>query len=260
MESASEAAPGRARRIFYALGRLLAGLWEGFKGLATPVAAVSAFFASLTALGVYEGEERRNKFERMRHSYESYREFNVATAYRPTILPCLEGLLELDDKELPDLMKYNRELKFRYDPSRHAGLAACLRRDSQDEDPPAPEKWTLAETRLVRAKILPRIDALDTVLISYARDVGDPGFICENVIGIFSVGDGVVGRFLDKMIGTGIIHEKNYPNIVKFATDYSAKYAKGQPCPRPLDLQSSRNIVLDRYKSILDWAGGKLSW
>ncbi len=115
-----------------------------------------AFLASLTALGVYEGEERRHKFERMRHSHESYREFNIATSYKPTILPCLEALLELDNKELPDLLKYSRELKFRYQPSSHAALTACLRRDSQEEDPPTPETWTLTETRLVCAKILPR--------------------------------------------------------------------------------------------------------
>jgi len=85
MTAIAEAAPARALRIKRALNRLLRrawrgfkrflrALWEGFKGLATPIAAVSAFFASLTALGVYEGEERRHKFERMRHSHESYRE------------------------------------------------------------------------------------------------------------------------------------------------------------------------------------------
>ena len=169
-------------------------------------------------------------------------------------MPCLEALLELDDKELPDLLKYNRELKFRYRPSSHTPLAACLRKDSQEDDPPAPETWTLNETRLVRAKILPRIDALDTVLISYTRDIGDPGFICENVIGIFDTGEKVVGRFLKRMIDTGIIHKGNYPNIWKFSNDYW----KGESCPTPLDVQPFRNKLLDRYKEILDWVGGKL--
>lgn len=258
MASAVEAPATRFQKVCRAIGRFFLALWAGFKGLATPIAAVSAFLASLTALGVYEGEERRNKFERMRHSYESYRDFTTSTASRPTILPCVEALVELEDNDLLTLLKYDRELKFNFVPSRHAALAACLRRDDQDEDPPVPEKWTLAQSRLVRAKIIARIDSLDTVLISYTRDVGDPGFVCENVVGIFDVGNGVIGRFFEKMIRVDLIRERNYPNIRKFAIDYSTRFAKGESCPKPLDLQSARNKFLDRYKDLLNWLAEKI--
>lgn len=259
MASVIEVPATRLQRVWRAIGRFFVVLWESFRGLATPIAALSAFLASLTALGVYEGEERRNKFERMRHSYESYRDFTTATASKPTILPCVEALVDLEDRDLVTLLKYDRELKFNFVPSKHAALTACLRKDGQDEDPPVPATWTLAETRLVRAKIIQRIDALDTVLISYTRDVGDPGFVCENVVGIFDVGEGVVGRFFERMIGVELIRERNYPNVRKFAIDYTTRFAKGETCPKPLDLQAARNKFLDRYKDLLNWLAGRIA-
>lgn len=229
--------------------RFFAGLWEALKGLSIPITACAAFFASLTALGVYEGERSRQQFEKMRHSYEMHYEFVKFVTAQKSLLPCYEALNELAEDDLKSVLMYDRTRNFALSPSRHASLAECLVDSSAAVE--NPEQWGPATTRLIRSAVLRRIAAIDAPLLSYRQKVGDPGVICENFNGYIQ--GSVISKFLKRIIAAGILHKGNYPNLVDFVT----KHGDGQACPEIKLTPPRGNRILDWYENLLTTLAGE---
>lgn len=204
----------------------------------------TAFFASLTALGVYEGEKNRQQFERMKHAYEVYRDYGNYLDSKPSALPCMDVLAQLQTSDLIGLMRFVETAKFQYEPARHGNLAACLD-DQRKSKPMTPELWSVDDTRYVRFKMLSHIGALDAALLSYSNNIGDGGIICDNFKGYFLVG--TIAEFYRKAIAAGVVYADNYPNVKGFADHIM----KGKPCPKPHVLDYKHNELWDRYKAIL---------
>ena len=220
-------------------------LWDVFKGLTVPLAALSAFLASLTALGVYEGEKSRQNLERLKHAYEVNRDYNNYTASRPSMTPCFEALTTISNADLVKALRYSDTKTFSYDPSKHTALTECL-----DKPPLNSGAWTVDQTRQVRAKVLREIDAMDTALISFHYAIGDRGVICENFQGYFQV-DPVKAFFL-KAIDAGVIMDSNYRNVKEF----TQAVAGGHKCEPPLVVTAQDTRILEKYKAFLKWLSG----
>lgn len=221
--------------------RFFKGAWEGLKGLSVPISACAAFFASLTALGVYEGESNRQQFDKLRHSYEMHLEFVKFVAAQRSLLPCYQALNELSESELKSVLSYDLAANFEYVPSRHGSLTECL----VESVTPVPEQWGPFQTRLVRSAVMRRIAIIDATLLSYRHKIGDPGVICENFGGY--VHGRVINIYLKRIIAAEIIGEKSYPNLI----DFFALHGDGQPCPAIRLPQPKSNPVLEWYKNLL---------
>lgn len=226
----------------------LSRLWRGLLacGRTVPVALTTgtAFFSSLTALGVYQGEQNRQAFERMRHSYEVYRDYGTYLDTHAHALPCMEVLTRLPSADLVNVMRYAETAGFRYDPVRHVGLPACLDTE-RHRQLTASGEWTVEDTRTVRFKMLSQIGALDTALLSFYNDIGDKGIICDNFRGLFLVG--TIRDFYAAAISATVINADNYRNVKAFAE----MIARGDKCPAP-EIVDRRGIApLERYKALL---------
>lgn len=204
------------------------------------MAALSAFLASLTALGVYEGEKNRQNFERMRHAYEINRDYNNFSTTRSSPTPCFEALTNISNADLVKLMKYSETKNFVFDPTQHAGLYECL-----DEASQPPTAWNLKSTRKTRERVLKEIDAIDVALISYYNRIGDRGIICDNFEGYFGVE--AVKAFFLKAIDAGVIHEANYRNV----RDFAKFIADGKQCEKPSSIDFEESKPLEKYKAFL---------
>jgi hypothetical protein len=222
------------RRLFDAVLRV-------FRGLATPIAAVSAVFASLTALGVYEGEQNRQIFERKAHAYtviHNYSDYIIASKF--AIRPCLSFLQTLDKNELSDILFYSRTEHFQYDAHRHKPLEACLYDGPITGDQP----WSLAATRAVRYNVIRDLHAFDDALLSFRYDVGDRRILCENLIGYVRIWI----EFYRKLIEIQFIDDENYPSIKAFVEMFERK----EPCPPPAQEHSTGKWLFEAYARLLN--------
>jgi hypothetical protein len=223
-----------ARRLFSVLPRAI-------KGLATPIAAVSAVFASLTALGVYEGEQNRQIFERKAHAYTVIHNYSNYIAAKFAMRPCLSTLQALDKEELSDILFYNRTEHFQYDQQRHKTLEACL----PDGPPASDQPWSLNATRSVRYNVIRDLHAFDDALLSFRYDVGDRRILCENLIGYVRIWN----ELYRKLIEIEFIDNENYPSIKAFVEMFERK----EPCPPPAQEHSTGKWLFEAYARLLNW-------
>lgn len=225
---------GRARRLF---GLLL----RAIKGLATPIAAISAVFASLTALGVYEGEQNRQIFERKAHAYVVIHNYSNYIASKFAMRPCLSFLQTLDKNELSDILFYSRTEHFQYDQQRHKPLEACLPDGPLGSDQP----WSLNATRSVRYNVIRDLHAFDDALLSFRYDVGDRRILCENLVGYVHIWN----EFYRKLIEIQFIDDENYPSIKYFVE----MVQRNEPCPPPSQEHSTGKRLFESYARLLNW-------
>jgi hypothetical protein len=225
---------GVARRVFGLLPRAI-------KGLAAPIAAVSAVFASLTALGVYEGEQNRQIFERKAHAYTVIHNYSNYIASKFAMRPCLSFLQTLDKEELSDILFYNRTEHFQYDRQRHKPLEACLSDRPLGSDQP----WSLNTTRSVRYDVIRDLHAFDDALLSFRYDVGDRRILCENLIGYVRIWN----ELYRKLIEIKFIDDENYPSIKYFVEMVERK----ESCPPPSQEHSTGKWVFESYARFLNW-------
>jgi hypothetical protein len=224
---------GIVHRFFHAV-------WLGFKALATPIAALSAVFASLTALGVYEGEQNRQIFERRAHAYTVIHDYsNFVIASQATMRPCIAFLQTLNNEDLSDILFYSRTEHFQYDAQRHKPLEACVNDGSQDQ------AWSVAKTRLVRFNVIKGLHAFDDALLSFKYDVGDKHIICQNLIGYLDIWF----EYYKKLIELKFIDDRAYPNIKTFVEMFEHK----EPCPPPAQEHSTGKAIFEGYASVLNW-------
>lgn len=240
-------APGMWSRAWTSIG---SGLMACGRSIPVLLTTATAFFSSLTALGVYQGEQNRQQFERMKHAYEVYRDYGAYLDNHPSALPCMEVLTRLAPSDLVNVMRYAETAGFRYDPARHGALTVCLD-GARRRQPASADDWTVEDTRYVRFKMLSQIGALDTALLSFYNDIGDRGVICDNFRGLFLVG--TIKEFYAAVMHAGVVHGGNYPNVKGFAE----LVASGQSCPKTEVVDRQRIELLDRYKALLLRAAGE---
>lgn len=231
------------------LKRFLLGAWEALKGLSVPITACAAFFASLTALGVYEGDYNRHQFEKLRHSYEMHLEFVRFVSAQRSLLPCYQALNELSESDLKSVLSYDLAASFEFNPSRHGSLVECLVESVTGTT--TPEQWGPFQTRLVRSAVMRRIAVIDATLLSYRHKIGDPGVICENFRGY--IHGGVINRYLKRIIAADIIGLSSYPNLI----DFFEQHGNGQPCPDVRLPQLKPNPILEWYRNLLATLAGE---
>jgi hypothetical protein len=228
-------------KSFVTAGRLFGLLPRAIKGLATPIAAVSAVFASLTALGVYEGEQNRQIFERKAHAYTVIHNYSNYIAAKFAMRPCLSALQTLDKEELSDILFYNRTEHFQYDPQRHKPLEACLSDSPLGSD----QTWSLNATRSVRYDVIRDLHAFDDALLSFRYDVGDRRILCENLIGYVRIWN----EFYRKLIEIKFIDDENYPSVKYFVE----MVERQESCPPPSREHSTGKWVFESYARFLNW-------
>ena len=222
--------------------RVLRAIWAGFKALATPIAVLSAVFASLTALGVYEGEQNRQIFERRAHAYTVIHDYsNFVIATQATMRPCIAFLQTLGNDDLSDILFYGRTEHFQYDPQRHKPLEACVSDGSVAADQP----WSLARTRLVRFNVIKGLHAFDDALLSFKYDVGDKHIICQNLVGYLDIWF----DYYKKLIEIKFIEDRAYPNVKDFVEMFDRK----EPCPPAAQEHSTGKVVFESYARLLNW-------
>jgi hypothetical protein len=232
---------GAGSRGIGAVRRLFDAVWRVFKGLATPIAAVSAIFASLTALGVYEGEQNRQIFERKAHAYTVIHNYSNYIASKFAMRPCLSFLQTLDKDELSDILFFNRTEHFQYDQQRHKPLEACLSDSPLGSDQP----WGLNATRSVRYNVIRDLHAFDDALLSFRYDVGDRRILCENLIGYVRIWN----EFYRKLIEIQFIDDENYPSIKAFVEMFERR----EPCPPLAQEHSTGKWLFEAYARFLNW-------
>lgn len=242
LDTASDVSAGWLSRLWRAL--LACG-----RNVPVVLTTATAFFSSLTALGVYQGEQNRQAFERMRHAYEVYRDYGNYLDNHAHALPCMEVLTQLSSADLVNVMRYVETANFRYDPARHKGLPSCLDTERQRQLAASGE-WAVEDTRYIRFKMLSQIGALDTALLSFYNDIGDKGIICDNFRGLFLVG--TIRDFYAAAISARVVNADNYGNVKAFAE----MIAKGDKCPAPVVVDRRGIAPLERYKALLLGAPG----
>lgn len=223
------------------------------------ISAFAALFSLQTALSVYQGEEHRLHFEKMRLTSHTYQEYikRATSSDRPSVFPCLEVLTGLNDADLTQIMRYAAKPTFAYDETRHKDLKECAR---ILDTPPAGQEpaWSSEIQNTVRRRIYVEILALDSALIPYTHDVGEKGFLCENFGGFFKSGNELLSRFVRRMKDANLITKDNLPNIYEFHADLEGAKAKGEKCPGVRRVESGRNWLLDYCHRIFSWLALRL--
>jgi hypothetical protein len=209
--------------------------------------AIAAFFSLHTALSVYEGEERRLHFEKMRLTSQTYQDYIKRVTERPSTFPCLEVLVALEAPELDRLLRYTPQSAFEYDATRHQSLASCLK--IVDPTTNALEQgWSDDKRLAIRKLILVEITALDAALVPYLHKLGDKGVVCRNFAGFFRTGGRLLARFVTKLKDAQLVNNDNLPNLTQFHSDLEQNK---DICPAVQDVEAGRSVILEIYQWVI---------
>jgi hypothetical protein len=215
-------------------------------------AAISTFFAMITALGVYSGETERATFQKLRYtsdSYSAYLDYREKKAERIEVMRCINYLIDatkITDKEFVEFFDFSPQYTFTYDPARHRGLRECV--DQKGENAATmqalfeqKDKWSEDDFRHLRralsegaGSIVTRFDA---ALIGYPREVIDRIVTCENfagflMAGVATTGHGILGKYIQRGKDLKLVRMDNFPNIYEFHEHVSGltkKFERNEP-------------------------------
>jgi hypothetical protein len=196
---------------------------------ASTAAAVLALF---TARSVYQGEQERATYEKMRYTHATYSSYIDFRRSRGRTLQCTAALIDakkVTDDDLRAILLFDRGIEFKYDKIRHADLVECVERDDVKalfEE----ERWDRKQMRKVmdaiNDKLAWSITVLDAALVGYLRDIGDKIILCENFSGFLQsglgqAGVGIPGKYLQRLMSAEmkLLRVDNYPNLHRFTSD-----------------------------------------
>jgi hypothetical protein len=214
------------------------------------LSAIAAFFASLTALSVYEGELSRQQFLEKTHAYEVSRDVsNYILSRKLTFRTCEDELTKLTDQQFAQLMMFNNNSEFHPNEAQQQALSVCI------DDPPITNLagWSIEKTRAIRFNVIKDLHALDAPLVSFDKAIGNPNVICENLRAYFDAS----GPFYQKLIDISFIDETTYQNIKHFKTMLDQN---GNKCPLvPEGTPSRGQAILKGYERLLSWISDPLA-
>jgi len=231
-----------------------------FAAWASTAAAVLALF---TARSVYQGEQERAMYEKMRYTHATYSSYIDFRRSRGRTLKCTAALLDsnkVSDDDLKAILLHERGVEFKYDKVRHADLAECV--DGDDvralfEE----ERWDKSQKRkaldAMDDKLAWSVTVLDAALVGYFRDIGDKIILCENFAGFLQTGQaqagfGIPGRYLQRLMSPGLklLRADNYPNLHRFTSDVAKlteDYTKPLSCDRLVELYPPKPRLVELW-------------
>jgi hypothetical protein len=208
------------------------------------LAAVSAFFASLSALSVYQGEKYRLEFEKLKLTYEVLHRSAEFTRGAETALPCIEVLTRLDDDAMLTILSFeSSSIPFKHGERDRAEVLKCLAVDVKEE---TSERLHFPENNNMRRQALAQLDQLNSLLITYRYDAGVRPIICESA---WSLLDGTIYReFVERLIKRNMVNARTrFTNIFHFVKEMET--IKSCPAYEPPRLE--RNRVLEVLEMIV---------
>ena len=214
------------------------------KSLPIWLAAISAFFASLSALSVYQGEKYRLEFERLKLTYELMQRYADFETKVHTAIPCIDTLTSLDDPSVDIILNFeSNEIPFKYAAEEQAALLGCMEVNSASIQN---GKLIVPKDNALGRKIKSELDHMDALLIAYKYDVGVRPVICENLIGLMR--ETTIEEFLKRLKRMKLIDQRShYPNVFGFVTDIE----KMRGCPSYKAPKLERNRVLEALEKIV---------
>lgn len=221
------------------MSRLTGVLRGALASLPVWLAAISAFFASLSALSVYQGEKYRLEFEKLKLTYEVMHRSAEFARQSETAVPCIEAFALLDDAAIGTVLAYQGGSI----PSDRAEVLKCLALEGKDI---AEERLDIPENNNLRRQTLAQFDQLNSILIPYRYDAGVRPVICESAWALLD--RSVYGDFVGRLIRLGWIDARTrFTNIFYFVKEME----RVKTCPAYEPPRLERNRVLEVLERIV---------
>ena len=199
------------------VGTLLAGL----------AAAIAAYESREAVNSVSSIEHRRLVYEQSRLAVEMYQRYADFIKTAPPIRLCLPALQRLDDSDFVALLDAPDKLKFQHELPTHVALSQCL---PKEEDrrlyKDSPEKWGIEQSKSAGGTIWIWLNQYDAYFLAFTYQVGNPGILCKNMMGIFDAAhQHPIRGLLVRMNAHGLLRHEEY--VKQFLEGYAAEKA----CP-----------------------------